>query len=117
MRAFALLLSLLLLPTPPAETQGPLAFTHVTVIDGTGERPKADMTVVVAASHIVAVGRTGKVKPPAGTRQVEAAGKFLMPGLWDMHFHSGSYEEGKRSLAHLSLNRDHGHAGHGNPIG
>ncbi len=65
-----------------------LAFTHVTVIDATGTPPLADMTIVVRDKHIVELGKSVEVRPPSGAQIVEARGKFLIPGLWDMHVHT-----------------------------
>jgi len=67
----------------------PLAFTHVTVVDATGAGPQAEMTVVVSGNRITALGKTSKVKIPKGAQVVNARGKFLIPGLWDMHVHLG----------------------------
>jgi hypothetical protein len=64
-----------------------VAFTHVTVIDGTGRDPRRDMTVVVRDGRIAAVGPAAEVRVPAGARAVDGAGRFLIPGLWDMHVH------------------------------
>jgi imidazolonepropionase-like amidohydrolase len=69
-------------PAPP-----PLAITHVTVIDATGAPARADMTVVVTGDRITALGKTGTVPLPDGARVEDATGKFLIPGLWDMHTH------------------------------
>ena len=66
---------------------GALAITHVTVIDGTGKPAKAEQTVVLAEGRIVAVGPSAELKAPAGARVVDGSGKFLIPGLWDMHVH------------------------------
>lgn len=71
----------------PAAEASSLAFTHVTVIDVTGARPKSDMTVVVTGNRITALGQTGKIRLPRDAQIINAAGKFLIPGLWDMHFH------------------------------
>jgi hypothetical protein len=38
---------------------------------------------VVAQGHISAVGRSDAIRIPAGSRVVDATGKFLIPGLWD----------------------------------
>ena len=89
----ALLLSLLLFAAPaaaqtlPAARGRPVAFTNVTVIDLTGAPPRAGMTVVVAGERIAAVGPTGELALPPGAQVVDAEGKFLLPGLWDMHAH------------------------------
>lgn len=66
----------------------PLMFTHVTVIDVTGAPSKTNMTVIVTGNHITDVGRTGKVRIPKNAQVIDASGKFLIPGLWDMHIHS-----------------------------
>ncbi len=63
------------------------AFTAVTVIDGTDPRPRREQTVVVEGSRIVAVGPAASTPIPAGARRVSGAGKYLIPGLWDMHVH------------------------------
>ncbi len=64
-----------------------LVFTHVTVIDVTGAPSKSDMTVIVTGNRISAVGKTGKVRVPKNAQVVDASGKFLIPGFWDMHVH------------------------------
>lgn len=64
-----------------------LAVTHVTVIDATGRPAQADQTVIVADGRIAALGSSLRVKIPAAARVVNATGKYLIPGLWDMHVH------------------------------
>lgn len=91
MRKSLRLLGFLLLVSPllPAQTsnakQRTLALTHVTVIDTTGGPAQPDMTVVIRGDRIAAIGRSGKVRVPAGSQVVDATGKFLIPGLWDMN--------------------------------
>ena len=75
-----------LLPLP-SRAQSTIAVTNVTVIDATGAKPKSDQTVVVADGRIVAVGGTRRVKLPEGAQIMDGTGKFLIPGLWDMHVH------------------------------
>ena len=65
-----------------------LALIHVTVIDATGSPPQRDMTVVIGDKHIVEVGRSGEVHLPPQATVVDAHGKYLIPGLWDMHVHT-----------------------------
>src|SRR5947208_7939784 len=89
---FALLLTILLPTMLAAQTNSiaqsqPLAFVHATVIDMTGSPPKSDMTVVAQGERIVEIGKTGKVRVPRKARIVDATGKFLIPGLSDMHVH------------------------------
>src|SRR5688572_19208295 len=68
-----------------------VAFTNVTVVDATGAEPRSDTTVVTDGDRIVAVGRTGTVNVPTGATVVDGRGKFLIPGLRDMHVHLGAY--------------------------
>lgn len=70
-----------------AQKDSSLALTHVTVIDCTGGPAQPNSAVVIAQGHITAVGRNDAIRIPAGTRVVDATGKFLIPGLWDMHGH------------------------------
>jgi hypothetical protein len=65
-----------------------IALTHVTVIDATGTRPLPDATVVVRGERIVALGRSGDIRIPPGAEVLDLTGKFLIPGLCDMHVHS-----------------------------
>jgi imidazolonepropionase-like amidohydrolase len=60
----------------------------VTVIDVTGAQSRPDMTVIVAGNRIAAVGKTGKVQIPKNAQIIDASGRFLIPGLWDMHAHT-----------------------------
>jgi imidazolonepropionase-like amidohydrolase len=91
----SLLLTLLLFPSfleaqsPSIPSNQPLILTHVTVIDVTGSPAKPDMSVVIRNHRIATMGRTSSVVPPKDSEIVDATGKFLIPGLWDMHVHTG----------------------------
>jgi len=74
------------LAAAPADT--PIAFTHVNVIDVAGGPTRTDMTVIVAGQRIVAVGKSAQVRIPKAARVAAAIGKYLIPGLWDMHVHT-----------------------------
>ncbi len=65
-----------------------LVFDHVTVVDGTSEQPRTDQRVVIRGNRIVAVTSANSGRPPAGARVIDARGKYLIPGLWDMHVHT-----------------------------
>lgn len=80
--------ALLIAQVKPASQSKSLVFNHVTVIDMTGALPKSDMMVVVIGNHIAALGHSGEVRVPRDAQVIDAAGKFLIPGLWDMHVHS-----------------------------
>jgi imidazolonepropionase-like amidohydrolase len=70
-----------------AQTGEAIAFTHVTVIDGRQPEPRPDRTVVIRGNRIVAEGPSVSVTAPVGARIIDGRGKFLIPGLWDMHVH------------------------------
>jgi imidazolonepropionase-like amidohydrolase len=71
-------------PPPPSVT---LALTNVTVIDGEGGRPQPGMTIIIGNSEIVKVGKTSATKIPRGARVVDLAGRYVIPGLIDSHYH------------------------------
>ena len=81
--------------TPPAA----IAITHVTVIDVETGMRVADQTVVIRGNRIDAVGLSTRVAAPSGARVVDGRGKFLIPGLWDLHVHS---------LEHLGVDYSYG---------
>jgi hypothetical protein len=64
-----------------------IAIAHVTIIDATGAPPQPDSTIVILDSRISAVGPTSSLHIPRGTKTIDASGKFLIPGLADMHLH------------------------------
>ncbi|HEY6065604.1 MAG TPA: amidohydrolase family protein [Thermoanaerobaculia bacterium] len=72
-------------PTRPAPVSRGVAITHVRVIDVRAGAALPDRTVLVREGRIAAVG--GPDLATAGARVVDGRGKFLIPGLWDMHVH------------------------------
>jgi imidazolonepropionase-like amidohydrolase len=78
-----------------------LVIAHVTIIDATGAPAKADMTVIVTGNRIAKIAPSSAFRPPAGAQVLDGAGKFLIPGLWDMHVHLGDYASGKKSFGQL----------------
>jgi imidazolonepropionase-like amidohydrolase len=77
-----------------------IAITHVTVIDVTGGPVQPDSTALVSGTHIAAVGPSSSIAIPRGAKIVDGSGKFLIPGLADMHLHlTGSGEpDGSRDF-------------------
>lgn len=73
--------------TPQYSSPPVLVLTHATVIAATGAPPKADMSVIISGGRITGLGPSRELPAPAGARVVDATGKFLIPGLWDMHIH------------------------------
>lgn len=64
-----------------------IVFTNVNVIPMDKERVLKNKTVLVRDGRIAEIGDEGKVKIPADAVKIDARGKFLMPGIVDMHLH------------------------------
>ncbi|MBY0421054.1 MAG: amidohydrolase family protein [Parvularculaceae bacterium] len=91
---------------PRTEGEGPfsrLVIRGATVIDGAGAPPQGPMDVVVEGGvirEIVAVGAPGlpidpRRRPRAGDREIDAAGKYLLPGFINLHGHIHSAKTGQ----------------------
>ena len=65
----------------------PLAIIGATLLDGTGRPPLADATVVIDGDRIARVGPTSEGPPPDGSQILDGRGRFVIPGLTDMHVH------------------------------
>ena len=70
-----------------ALSPGLLAVRHVSVISMTADVMLGDATVIARDGRIVAVGPAASTPVPRGAQIIEGAGKFLIPGLADMHVH------------------------------
>ena len=76
-----------------------IAIVGGTLIDGTGAAPIPDAAVVIRNGRIVAAGPRSKVKIPKHANRLDAHGKTIVPGLWDMHAHFEQVEWGPIYLA------------------
>ncbi|HZD52625.1 MAG TPA: amidohydrolase family protein [Woeseiaceae bacterium] len=72
--------------TPPV-TAPVIAFVGVDVVPMDSEILLIDQTVVVEDGRIATLGLRGDVAIPADAERIDGAGRFLMPGLADMHVH------------------------------
>jgi imidazolonepropionase-like amidohydrolase len=70
-----------------AQPSKSVAFANVSVVPMTGNQVVANQTVVVTGDRITAVGPAKTAKVPDGARLIYAQGKYLMPGLAEMHGH------------------------------
>ena len=86
----------------PARAQT-VAFVDVNVIPMDKERVLQYQTVIVRNGVITDIGDTKRIKIPAGAQRVDAAGKFLIPGLTDMHVHLFTDDEFPDELAEDEL--------------
>jgi len=71
----------------PGETEATLLFTHVTIVNTAGGPHLTDMAVFIDGDRITDVKKARHVRAPKGIQEVDATGKYLIPGLWDMHVH------------------------------
>ncbi|WP_130617179.1 amidohydrolase family protein [Dyella amyloliquefaciens] len=86
-----------------------IAFTHATIVDGTGGKRRRDQTLVSDHGRITAMGPTGKLRLPDGATVIDATGKTLLPGFVMLHQHmfypvgEGAYSEMSYSFPRLYL--------------
>src|SRR3984957_18663663 len=83
-----------------AQPPAPIAISHVTLINPATSTVEHDATVIIEGDHIATVLIGAMVKLPGNTRLIDGHGKFLIPGLWDMHVHSafGDWFPGGRDI-------------------
>lgn len=92
MKFLAPLIAALMVTTSPAlaASQADVMIRHVTVIDVEHARAVAEQAVVMRGGDVVAVGKDREIAREWQARDVvEGKGRFLIPGLWDMHVHFG----------------------------
>lgn len=96
MRKIAALFALMLVgcvaaPPPGAEApppgQGLIAFIGANVVPMDSERVLSNQTVIVRGDRIIAVGPAATTNLPAGAMRIDAGGRYLLPGLAEMHGH------------------------------
>jgi imidazolonepropionase-like amidohydrolase len=71
----------------PKVVDANLFITNVTVIDVASGKAKSGLTVAVKGNQIVAVSPAPELAPAKDAKQIDGTGKYLIPGLWDMHVH------------------------------
>jgi imidazolonepropionase-like amidohydrolase len=83
----------------PGRRTGAIALVGATLVDGTGQPAVPDAAVVINQGKVVAVGPRSKVQIPKNATVIDATGKTILPGLWDMHAHFEQVEWGPIYLA------------------
>jgi hypothetical protein len=82
----------------PAAVPGRIVITDVTIVDPSEAKAfPGPVTVVVDAGHILTVSPTLPSSARRGAQVIAGRGRFLIPGLWDMHVHS--VDAGEKALA------------------
>jgi hypothetical protein len=85
--AVALLAALASVARAQSARSSTLLIRDATVIDGTDAPAHPHWSVLVADGRIAAVGPSARIAAPAGARVIDARGRWVIPGLWDMHVH------------------------------
>jgi len=97
--------ALLLAGCKPPEESLQQAIIGAVLIDGTGGPPVSDSVVIVAGSRIRAIGNRANTPIPAGVQKIDGRGKFLVPGLIDLHVHLGTRAGAKYDTADYTRER------------
>jgi imidazolonepropionase-like amidohydrolase len=63
---------------------------NFTLIDGTGRPPQAGAAMVIDSGRITWVGPVGRLKTPSGAESLDLSGKYVMPGIINLHGHLGN---------------------------
>jgi imidazolonepropionase-like amidohydrolase len=63
---------------------------NFTLIDGTGKPPAANSAMILTDGRITWVGAASALKAPAGAQTVDLSGKYVMPGIINLHGHLGN---------------------------
>ncbi|MDT8369528.1 MAG: amidohydrolase family protein [Longimicrobiales bacterium] len=87
--------NVLAIRSPGTPAEGTFAFVGVTVIPMDGERLLINQTVIVVDGVITTVGHAGSVEIPEEATRIEGDGRYLMPGLAEMHAHVPPVQEGR----------------------
>ncbi len=77
--------------TPPAPQ--PLLVRNARIIDGTGAAASRVSDVLVSGGRIRRIAPAGTIARPAGLREIDAAGSYLLPGLFNVHTHRNPYTQ------------------------
>ncbi len=87
LRVASVVLTLAVVLSNSAPAQNALFIQHVAVVDVVAGRVLPDMTVEIRGRTIAAVDSASRIRVTRGARIVDGRGKYLIPGLWDMHVH------------------------------
>jgi imidazolonepropionase-like amidohydrolase len=87
--SFLLFATILSACSPPKNLSTPnkIAIADVTIVDVETGSLYANQTVLIQDDLIIEISPANKAKIPKGTHIVNASGKYIIPGLWDMHTH------------------------------
>ena len=93
---------------PAQQTDPALEITVIegaTVIDGVSDTPIEDAVIVIAGDTIQSIGSRGSVEPPPGARTIDATGKTILPGIFNLHGHVAMSEGFDRRMDNYTRER------------
>jgi imidazolonepropionase-like amidohydrolase len=94
----------------PTSSSSTLVLTNFTLIDGNGGAPLQNAAVVAENGRITYVGLASQLKPPAGAAVQDLTGKYVLPGLIDLHVHvaesDGAVQDPKRTFTRANVEKD-----------
>jgi hypothetical protein len=85
--AAGLILTAAIRPAADADANNRLAITDIAVVDVSTGAIQFGRTVIVAGNRIASIASAASTRVANGTKVLNGSGKFLIPGLWDMHSH------------------------------
>jgi len=84
------------------KTDNLIAITNTSLIDMNNGQVSEDMTLVIKNGIITSIGESNKIELPSEVKIINGTGKYVIPGLWDMHAHTSS-EYVTRSILYPSF--------------
>src|ERR1051326_1697703 len=79
---------------------GTIALVGATVISMKGDEVIRDATILIERNRIISVGPSGSITVPSAAYKLDVRGKFIMPGIIDVHAHIGTGSNGITAQTH-----------------
>lgn len=85
---------------PKTSAPAPIVVRNASLIDGSDTTVRGNVTIVITGNRITAI-QPAAAPVPAGSRVIDGTGKYVIPGLWDLHVHLGDATSSEPALAML----------------
>lgn len=87
-RTILLAIAVFAMAATTVRAQSPIVIRNVTTVDVQTGSLRPAQTVIIEGTRTKTIGEAAQLATPKGARIVDGTGKFLIPGLWDMHVHA-----------------------------
>jgi len=87
-RTILLAIAVFAMAATTVRAQSPIVIRNVTTVDVQTGSLRPAQTVIIEGTRTKTMGEAAQLATPKGARIVDGTGKFLIPGLWDMHVHA-----------------------------